>query len=158
MDEISIRLATSLADVLARNTYNNISTRISMIKEKKKEEEKQAAYEEIINELLEDKMDLQRIAGEYKELYEKVTISDEDIEHLQKTAKYVVKQFNFFSPIGENQQNIELLLQLINKDTLKTMQLLGFNYREAIGQPLTEVCASSIKKSLGGSPKTRQKK
>lgn len=29
-------------------------------------------------------------------------------------------------------------------DTLKTMQLLGFNYKAAIGEPLTQICAKAI--------------
>ena len=33
---------------------------------------------------------------------------------------------------------------LISVDTLKSMQLLGFNYKKAIGEPLTELCASKI--------------
>ena len=32
-----------------------------------------------------------------------------------------------------------MIEQLISKDTLKTMQLLGFNYKEAIGEPHTEI-------------------
>ncbi len=35
--------------------------------------------------------------------------------------------------------------ELISKDVLKTMQLLGFNYKAAIGEPLTELCANRIK-------------
>lgn len=42
------------------------------------------------------------------------------------------------------------LVALLNKDTLKTMQLLGFNYKEAIGEPLTEVCSNAIRNKLGG--------
>ena len=30
-------------------------------------------------------------------------------------------------------------------DTLRTMQLLGFNYREAIGEPLTEITANALR-------------
>ena len=41
------------------------------------------------------------------------------------------------------------LVALLNKDTLKTMQLLGFNYKEAIGEPLTEVCSNAIRNTLG---------
>ena len=41
------------------------------------------------------------------------------------------------------------LVGLLNKDTLKTMQLLGFNYKEEIGLPLTEVCSDAIKNKLG---------
>ncbi len=158
MDDNTLRLAMLLAEAAAKNTYNIVSTKIAAIKEKKQVEEKQAAYEEIINALLQDKMDMERIAGEYKELYEKVTISDEDINHLQKTVQRIIAQFSVFSGTPDNQENVELLLNLINKDTLKTVQLIGFNYKEAIGQPLTEACAAAIKKSLGGTPAHKQKK
>lgn len=157
MDDNSLRLAMLLAEVAAKNTYNLVSARIGIIKEKKKSEEQQAAYEEIINALLQDKMDLERIAGEYQELYEKVTISDKDIEHLQKTVKRVIEKFSVFSSMGSNRENVDILMNLINKDTLKTMQLIGFNYKEAIGQPLTEVCASAIRKSLGGTVTKKNK-
>lgn len=30
------------------------------------------------------------------------------------------------------------------------MQLLGFNYKEAIGEPLMEVCSNVIRNKLGG--------
>ena len=38
-------------------------------------------------------------------------------------------------------------------DTLKTMQLLGFNYKAAIGEPLTQICANAIT-NLGNKQKT----
>ncbi|MPM69444.1 hypothetical protein SDC9_116389 [bioreactor metagenome] len=50
------------------------------------------------------------------------------------------------------------LVELLNKDTLKTMQLLGFNYKEAIGQPLTEVCSNAIKFKLQKSNPVNNKK
>lgn len=49
----------------------------------------------------------------------------------------------------EEQESMLKLVGLLNKDTLKTMQLLGFNYKEAIGLPLTEVCSDAIKNKLG---------
>ena len=55
----------------------------------------------------------------------------------------------------ENTESIEAQIQpfeqvkeLISVDTLKTMQLLGFNYKAAIGDPLTSLCANAIS-SLG---------
>lgn len=36
--------------------------------------------------------------------------------------------------------------KLSQTHTLKTMQLLGFNYKAAIGEPLTEICANAISK------------
>lgn len=35
--------------------------------------------------------------------------------------------------------------QLISADTLRAMQLLGFNYKAGIGEPLTELCANKIR-------------
>lgn len=49
------------------------------------------------------------------------------------------------------------LVALLNKDTLKTMQLLGFNYKEAIGEPLTEVCSNAIREKLGGRALSKNK-
>jgi hypothetical protein len=61
-----------------------------------------------------------------------------------------------FSPAQqENKENFDMLIGLLNRDVLKTLQLLGFNYKEAIGIPFTELCASKInglgsKISVGG--------
>ena len=39
--------------------------------------------------------------------------------------------------IEERIKSFEQIRELISADTLKTMQLLGFNYKAAIGEPLT---------------------
>lgn len=158
LDEQAMKLAMKFTEILGKNSYEWARTKISQAKERKGIEEQQLIYEEIINSLLQDKMDLEMVAREYKDLYEKVTISDDDIEHLQKTLEYVIKLLKSYIPtIKENEGSIDLLVGLINKDTLKTMQLLGFNYKEAIGQPLTEVCASTIHSNLGGSKTSNNK-
>lgn len=41
-------------------------------------------------------------------------------------------------------ESMEQLKALISVDTLKTMQLLGFNYKAAIGEPLTQICSKAI--------------
>lgn len=160
MDEqTAMKLTIQFTQVLGRNSYEWVRTKVSQAKEIKKGEEQQIVYEEIINSLLQDKMELEMVAREYKDLYEKVTISYEDIDHLQKTIQHLVSLFGPMSPeVSKNEENIELLVELINKDTLKTMQLLGFNYKEAIGQPLTEASASAIQKLLGGNNKAKRKK
>jgi len=150
------RLAGEFAGAVLRSTYDWVDNKVNLAREKKTIEEKQNAYENIINNLLNDKMEIERIAGEYKSLYEKVSISDEDIEHLQKTIQNGVQLLSQYMDITEHQTNIDLMIGILNKDAIKTMQLLGFNYKEAIGEPLTEVCASSIKSKLG--EKTKQPK
>ncbi|AMC94000.1 hypothetical protein AOC36_08370 [Erysipelothrix larvae] len=69
-------------------------------------------------------------------------ISDENIEYLHNTLEQLIKILNFFAPQTEDtNQLITMLIQLLNKDTLKTMQLLGFNYKEGIGISLSQMYA-----------------
>jgi len=41
-------------------------------------------------------------------------------------------------------ENLNQLKGIVSIDTLKAMQLLGFNYKKAIGEPLTDICAAGI--------------
>ncbi len=59
----------------------------------------------------------------------------------------ILKHFQLISGTNNNQETVdgfEQIKELISVDTLKTMQLLGFNYKSAIGEPLTQICANVI--------------
>ena len=87
---------------------------------------------------------------QYKEEYEKVHIDDKDIEYLHNTLERVISLLSSFTNVEDGKEDsMKQLVALLNKDTLKTMQLLGFNYKEAIGEPLTEVCSNAIRNTLG---------
>ncbi|QII81723.1 hypothetical protein [Jeotgalibaca arthritidis] len=155
----AIRLGGALTEVAAKTTGEWVNTKIRQAREKKEIKTQQQVYEEIITELLTNKNELQRIADEYRQLYEKVTISDEDIEYLQSTLKQTINLVSKFMPnLGDQKDNLDLLIDLLNKDTLKTMQLLGFNYKQAIGEPLTEVVSSMIltKVNMSKNPQKRK--
>lgn len=163
MDEQLIILGMSLTEVMSRNTISFVGNKMKLAKEKRDLESQSLAYTEIINDILQDKEDLTMIAREYKQAYEQVTISDEDIEYLHNTLKGAIEVLNTFSPqTTETQGSMTALIELLNRDTLKTMQLLGFNYKEAIGQPLAEVCSNAIKSKLqiknSQSKKNKQKR
>ncbi|MGP4107383.1 hypothetical protein [Virgibacillus sp. L01] len=63
---------------------------------------------------------------------------------------------NFNANVKDNREALELIVDLVNKDTLKTMQMLGFNYKEAIGEPLTNVCSESIYKLTNSQKSSKQ--
>lgn len=151
MDNETVELAARYASYIGKASYEWVAQRIDSAKKTQDAQEQLKVYDEVVNKLLNEKAEIERIAGEYKSKYEQVTISDEDIDHLQKTiAKLTLLFKNYGEPDERLDQNtIDLFLGLINKDTLKTMQLLGFNYKSAIGEPLTEVCADFIHKQLG---------
>lgn len=100
--------------------------------------------------MLNEREEAVRIAQDYKSELEKVVISDEDIQHLHNTVSRILEiikksQISSAELFGEEAveavksqvESYEQIKELISVDTLKTMQLIGFNYKSAIGEPLT---------------------
>lgn len=140
-----VGMATSLTELAIKGTATAVVNKIKAVKDEKNTEKLRNTYDEIVNELLSERDEAVRIAQAYKSELEKIQISDKDIEHLHNTVSQVLEIIKAFQVMSEDDvQNFEKLKQLISVDTLKTMQLLGFNYKAAIGQPLTELCASAI--------------
>lgn len=90
-----------------------------------------------------------RIAQVYKSEIDRIEIIDEDIIHLHNTVTKLLEILKEMSDDKESLESFNQLKDLITVDSLKTMQLLGFNYKAAIGEPLTEICAVKIKE-FGG--------
>ncbi len=165
MDEAYIQMMTemgvSLAELAAKGTASIINKKIRAIKDEKDAEKLRTTYDGLLNEVLQEREEAVRIAQAYKNELDRIVISDDDIVHLHNTVSRVLELFKAMqiaSAIAkgeENTESIEAQIQpfeqvkeLISVDTLKTMQLLGFNYKAAIGDPLTSLCANAIS-SLG---------
>lgn len=157
MEESLVTIGMSLSQLIASNSVSVIRQKMALAKEKKDLQSQSLAYTEIINNLLEDKDSLSMIAKEYKQAYEQITISDTDIEYLHSTLSKVIEVLNSMGATNpDTKKSMDALIKLLNKDTLKTMQLIGFNYKEAIGQPLTDVCSEAIRGKLGPKKSTRR--
>ena len=149
-------LTISLAQALAKDTVDWVRTEIEVAKKMKDLLQAQNEYEAIIQTLVNEKLEIQRIAQQYQQLYSGITISDEDFEHLHKTLSEMLPVVIGLNP--ETRSGIEAfqaILDLINVNLLKSMQLIGFDYKEAIGRPLTQLCAGSIENL--GRPKNQPK-
>ena len=156
-----VALGASLAELAVKGTATAVSTKIKAIRDEKNTDKVRNTYDEIVSELLLERDEAIRIAQSYKSELEKVVISDEDIQHLHNTVSNILEiiksiQIANALPKGEDEiakvksqvESYEQIKELISVDTLKTMQLLGFNYKAAIGEPLTEICANAISKFL----------
>ena len=142
-------LGTSLTELAVKGTVTAVSNKIKAIKEEKNVEKIRNTYDAIINELLNQREEAVRIAQAYKSELEKVVISDEDIQHLHNTVSRILEIIKGIQIASAEQQggdvnavrtqveSYEQIKELISVDTLKTMQLIGFNYKSAIGEPLT---------------------
>lgn len=150
-------MGVSLTALAVKGTATAINTKIKSIKDEKSSEKIRSTYEEIINEILSERDEAVRIAQAYKAELDKIVISDKDIEHLHNTVSRVleiIKTFQLISAatkgkeeiekIEEQTKSYEQIKKLISVDTLKTMQLLGFNYKAAIGEPLTQIYSKAI--------------
>lgn len=147
MDPLT-NLGLKLLEVTARNGASKIYEKRNLAKANKNKDETIRILEELINDLIDDKNELEYIAKQYKEEYEKTTISDESIEHIKRTFDELVTLILSFSPDGEDEDNKEafdVIKNLINSDSMKTLQLLGYSFKEGIGVPLTEITAAKIR-------------
>lgn len=150
-------LGISLTELAVKGTATAVSTKIKSIKDEKNLEKIRNTYDEIVSQLLSERDEAIRIAQSYKSELEKVIISDDDIEHLHNTVARLLEIFKTIQlasatlkgndeikKVKTQVDSYEQIKELISVDTLKTMQLLGFNYKAAIGEPLTELCAKAI--------------
>lgn len=138
------KMGTNLTELAVKGTATAIHGKIQSVKTERNIETVRNTYDEIINQLLAEREEAITIAQAYKEEFDKVVISDEDIEHLHNTVTKIIEILKSMSPNNENIESFEQFKELISIDTLKTMQLLGFNYKAAIGGPLTDLCANAI--------------
>lgn len=154
----AVELGSSLATLAAKGTASAIAKKVKAFKDIKDAEKLRTTYDELLNEVLLEREEAVRIAQAYKAELDRIEISDDDITHLHNTVAQVleiIKAIQLASVIGkggDEQKKVEeqvnsydQIKELISTDTLKTMQLLGFNYKAAIGEPLTEICADAIK-------------
>lgn len=149
------KLGMALTELAVKETITKISSKIKSIKQEKNAEVIRNTYDEIVNELIHEREEAVRIAQTYKSELEKVIVCDDDIDRLHNTASRIIELFkeSEIKKIEKNDtitdkeekkdqieqqiEEFEQLKELISSDVLKTMQLLGFNYKEAIGEPLT---------------------
>ena len=152
-----VEMGVSLTELAIKGTATAVTNKIKAIKEEKNAEKLRNTYDEIVNELLSERDEAVRIAQAYKSELDRIIISDDDIEHLHNTVSRVleiIKAFQLASAATKGAEKVakvtaqvesyEQIKELISVDTLKTMQLLGFNYKAAIGEPLTQICANAI--------------
>lgn len=97
------------------------------------------------------------MANAYQAELNRYEITDEDILHLQATIENALNILRSFGSDEDDYAGFEQFKSLISVDTLKAMQLLGFDYKKAIGDPFTKVCAQAIENTLG-TPPNRQPK
>lgn len=150
MDPHVEALALQLADTSTRNTAASIIGRIAVLRKTKKDAETINELEEMVHNLLSDKSDLTLIAQAYEQELVAQKISEEDIEYISTQFVPVLRSFvesaadSEGQDVGEARRMLELVQPLLSVEMVTVMQLIGFNFRKAIGEPLTELVSRII--------------
>ncbi|WP_070120426.1 hypothetical protein [Bacillus marinisedimentorum] len=146
-----LKASVSLAKYLAQSSTQAIGDKIRTSKAKNNKEETINNLEEIINNLIAEKNELISIAQTYDEQLVSEKISEEDIKYITTNIlpllERLIKNSDQENP-EENLQNLEAFKPLLSKETFNILQLLGFNFKKAIGEPLTELINGLISSQI----------
>ena len=149
-NQIVAQLGADLIEATARNGASIISDKIRTAKTNKEYKETISELEEIIYDLLNDKAEILRIAQAYEQELVAQKITEDDIKYITNNLIPILSSLLS----EENREQLEQLKKLLSVETLTIMQLIGFNYKQAIGEPLTLLLRKIIEAKIPMDPKT----
>lgn len=142
-----------LAELAIPSATATIYTKVETITKGKATEQAVNELRQIINDLIKERNDLVGIAQTYEQELVAQRISDKDIKYIIDSVLPVLKIFVDKMPDADEEkaaqkeraeEALDVIEQLLSVDMLTVLQLLGFNYKRAIGEPLTLVLQKLI--------------
>ncbi len=145
MDDLTPQLANlgvQLAASAARNTATAITDKIGAMRASKSAGEQVAALEQIVSDLIDDKNELTRIAQAYQQELIAQQLTPGDVQYITDTVVPLLEQLadGMENPDegAQFKKQIQTFKPLLSVETVNILQLLGFNFRQGIGAPLTQ--------------------
>ena len=133
-------LFTSLTTAAAKATASEITTRVKAAKANNNKDQTIEELTGIITDLNESRGTLLLIAQSLKEKLVAQQINDDEINYIVETIIPKVESIlQSEEGISKSAKSLEQIKPILSEDTLKVLQTLGFNYRKAIGEPLTQI-------------------
>lgn len=144
-----VSLSSELAIVAGKVTVETIIDKIQTIKKLKNKNESIEGLIEIINGLIDDKNRLIQISRAYEEKLINQKITDTEIDYVTESLIPLIKtMLDGTDNKKELEQQIDIIKSICSKETINILQILGFNFKKAIGEPLTELVASLIESNI----------
>lgn len=143
-----MKQGTSLAAQVIKNSAEGIHTRITSAKTSRTKDEAIGELQEIINELIDERNQLVQITQAFEEKMNMGKMSDEDIDYItQKVVPLLenLMELNDEEDDSKNRETLELFKPILSKETFNILQLFGFNFKKALGEPLTDLANKAIK-------------
>lgn len=136
MDPALQQAAVDLAALAARNTASSIVDRIRVARTGRDKDETIRELEAIVNDLMTDKLELQRLVEVYREVVAAQTISEDDLAFIASNLVPLLTRLGV--------PDVDQFEALLSAEFLRIAQAVGFSFKQAIGQPLTDVAAAQI--------------
>lgn len=151
-NKVLIELGVQVSKIAAQSTVSFIGDKIKTAKSLGDKDRTISALEEIIDDLIQDKRSLIEIAQKYEEITSFQKITEEDVEYitislvpvLEKVLRQAALMSEDPNALDELEVVIDTMKPIVSIETFNILQMLGFNFRDAIGQPLTELIQSLI--------------
>lgn len=146
-----VALGTESASIAKKRSAQVVMDKIIAVKQKGNGDEIISNLEEIINELIADKNRLIQISQAYEEILITQKISKDEIDYLSNSVIPLLEEFlkQNDQENGEKiQSGIDAIKPILSKEFFNMLQILGFNFKKAVGEPLTELFASWIRSNI----------
>lgn len=153
MDPVIAQISTQAATILMQNTASIVASKVQAIKAQKNDKQAVDQLTEIINDLVSENSELQSLAQAYKQELVAQQVTEEDISYITETVIPLSKEFMAASNSPVPEDVLSVVEKLLSVESLKVLQLLGFNFKEAIGAPLTDLLARAI---AGAGPASKE--
>jgi DNA polymerase I-like protein with 3'-5' exonuclease and polymerase domains len=147
MDPSVMMLSSQLAEVTVRNTASIVYSRITAARARKADKETIAELEQVIQDLISDKNDLVQIAQALQDEVTGQRIAKSDVEYMTGNLIPILRDLAAAGNEGDASEidsMLEALKSLLSVETINILQLVGFNFKRAIGEPLTQLVARLI--------------
>jgi len=145
LDPQLVGAGARLTELAARGTVSGIRTRITASKAARRDQETIQVLEEIIDELLSERSELLRIAKEFESVLVAERISDDEIEFVAGQLGPKLEELLGMAGSSYDPGEVRAMLELVvSRESITILQVLGFNFREAVGRPLTDLLARAI--------------
>lgn len=146
MEQQIVELAAKLTEIAVRNAASIIADKIRVAKARTKASDTIAELEEIVSSLINDKNEVVQIAQAFQQELVAQRISESDIAYVTSNLIPVIEKLAEASDEsdGSTQEMIEVLTPLLSEQTFTVLQLLGFNFKQAVGEPLTALIRELI--------------
>lgn len=149
IDPALATMMAHLAQLAIPSATATIYTKVETITKGKANEQTINELKQIINDLVHERNDLVAIAQAYEQELVGQRLQDKDIKYIIDSVLPVLKDLVDKMPTTDTQkaqaeETLDILTRLLSVEMLTVLQLVGFNYKRAIGEPLTLVLQKLI--------------